>query len=203
MIAYKGTTNFKCRDITIEIGETYTHEGDLIICRSGFHFCKNMEDIDYYYDLDDNNTKILEIEVLGEVRTEENKSITNKFKVLREVPRKEWKNCKFNEQCDLIYWEDSKGNWKKNTYNNNTINVEYADGSWKTKKYDKNNNEISYEDSEGIWQKNTYDENNNNIRYEDSTGYWEEYTYKDNKLTGITTCKPCPEHLHKINLSGK
>ena len=38
---YKATDkDMKCRDFQFELGKWYKHDGDLIICESGFHFCE-------------------------------------------------------------------------------------------------------------------------------------------------------------------
>ena len=189
MIAYKGTKNGKCINITYEPGRIYTFDGKLEMCEQGFHFCKKFRDIDYYYQFSDIDTQILEIEVLGNIIDSPDKSVTDKFKVLRIIPRSEWEalsngKVKFDKINNLIYYEDSdefwekwkydedsNGNWYKYQFdeNNNLIYKEDSHEFWFKYQYDKNN-KIYKEDSDGFWKKSKYDEKHNLIYYEDSHG---------------------------------
>ena len=49
MKAYKATLNMKCRDLTYEVDKTYTYNGIIKLCKSGFHFCKKAKDTLNYY----------------------------------------------------------------------------------------------------------------------------------------------------------
>ena len=53
---YKGTDkDMKCRDFQFELGKEFYHEGDVGICRSGFHFCQKLNDVFTYYDVKGGN----------------------------------------------------------------------------------------------------------------------------------------------------
>jgi len=166
MIGYKATENGKCKDQLYEVGQTYTLDGKMKMCEKGFHFCKDLIDVfEYYYPNKD--TKVFKIEALGNIETEENKSVTDKIMILEEVSLSNL----IVEKYGIKKYFDDKDNY---------IKTEYSDGFWEKFEYDENNNLIKAEYSGDSWEKWEYDENNNLIKYEDSEGYWEKYEYDSN-----------------------
>ena len=77
--------DWTCRGFKYEICKTYTHEGEISLCDKGFHFCKNLMDCFDFYDCVTWN-KIAKVEALGEVKTDDKKCVTNKIKILEEIP---------------------------------------------------------------------------------------------------------------------
>lgn len=71
MKAFKAfNTDFTCLEFQFEVGKTYIHEGDVEICKSGFHACVNPLDVLNYYSLvgDDGITpKFAEVELGGDI----------------------------------------------------------------------------------------------------------------------------------------
>ena len=68
IIAYKGfNTDLTCRDFQFRIGETYTHEGKVEACASGFHACENPLDVFGYYNP---TSRFAIVECSGEISKE-------------------------------------------------------------------------------------------------------------------------------------
>ena len=76
--------DWTCRGFQYKVGETYEHKGDISICKKGFHFCREIAKCFNYYDFNPNN-KVAEIEALGNVESDGDKSVTDKIKVVREI----------------------------------------------------------------------------------------------------------------------
>ena len=173
MKAYKATYNGKCKDIKYQIGKTYTLKGELKMCARGFHYCKNFEDLIQYYNFVEGNKynediKVFEIENLGKNIKKDNKSVSDKIKILRELNKKE-----IIEKIKGIYKFDE---------NNNVILAKFRNGNIYKWKYDKNNNMIWKKDYMGDISKYKYDDQNNMIWKKDYMGdiYQWEYKYDDN-----------------------
>ena len=88
--AFIKTENGKrCRGYNFENKEIHEIEGKLEVCENGFHFCEKLKDVFEYYDFDKKTVVIHEIEALGEVLTEDNKSVTGKIKIGRQLSNEE------------------------------------------------------------------------------------------------------------------
>lgn len=108
----------------------FEEEGELDVCGHGMHFCQTAADCFNYYNFDSNN-KVAEVIAYGEVRTDGDKSCTDKLAILREIPWDEvlrivniGKNC--TGRCNT-------GNC--NTGDRNTGNCNTGDrniGNWNT-----------------------------------------------------------------------
>jgi len=189
MIGYKATYNGKCKNKTYKLGKTYTLKGKLKMCEKGFHFCKDLIDVFYYYP-PNKYLKVFKVEALGNIETIADKSVTDKIKILEEVnlsnmviEKNAYKKY-FDDKGNLIKVEKSTGYWVKYEYdkNNNRIKKEHSTGFWIKYEYNDKNNKIKEENSNGSCCKYEYDENNNIIK-EDYNGNLIEYKYdKNNNL---------------------
>ena len=86
MIGYKMMeSDMTCKGFQYEIGKEYTLEGELEICKGGFHFCENPFDCLEYYDNIKGDKRLFLVEALGIVINGNNKSVTNKIKIIEEI----------------------------------------------------------------------------------------------------------------------
>ena len=187
MIGYKATYNGMCLNQLYKVGQTYTLEGELVMCEKGFHFCQNLYDVFTYY-LPYKDIKVFKVEALGNIKTISDKSVTDKIKILEEVNlsnivvEKNGFKKHFDEKCNLVKREYTSGYWVTFEYdsNDNKIKEEISDGSWIKYEYDSKNNRVKEEFSNGDWVKYEYDSNNNLIKCEESDGHWEKWEYNEN-----------------------
>ena len=133
-------SDWTCRGFQYEVGKTFKHDGNIEMCGKGFHFCQKASDCFNYYRFDSNN-KVAEVEAVGLVETQDDKSVTNEIKIIREI---EWselltivnegKNC--TGLCNTGDWNTGNrntGDW--NTGNRNTGNWNTGNrntGNWNT-----------------------------------------------------------------------
>ena len=66
-----------------EVGKIYELDGKPVVCGHGFHFCQKAPDVFNYYSRLD--SRVCEVEALGDVATRGDKSATNKILIVREI----------------------------------------------------------------------------------------------------------------------
>ena len=130
-----------CRGFQYEIGQTYEMEEEPKLCNRGFHFCKTIAECYNYYSMSE-NTRICEVEALGEIDSEEesDKLCTNKIKILKEITT-EWEkkgNTKSSNTgyCNTGDWntgDRNTGDWNTGSSNTGSMNTGYWNtGYWNT-----------------------------------------------------------------------
>ena len=105
----------------------FEEEGELDVCGHGMHFCQTAADCFNYYSFNSEN-KVAEVIAYGDVRTDGDKSCTDKLEIVREIPWDEvlrivniGKNC--TGRCNT--GDCNTGDW--NTGNRNTGNCNTGD----------------------------------------------------------------------------
>ena len=63
----------------------FEEEGELDVCGHGMHFCQTAADCFNYYSFNSEN-KVAEVIAYGDVRTDGDKSCTDKLEIVREIP---------------------------------------------------------------------------------------------------------------------
>ena len=82
MKAYKGfDKNMRCRGYQFAEGETYEHEGDVKLCRSGFHACLDPVDCLRYYDPCTSVYHEVEIDGVSDERGDDTKIVCKKIRI--------------------------------------------------------------------------------------------------------------------------
>ena len=79
----------KCRGFQYEIGKIYQTDKSINLCDWGFHFCRNLFDVNKFYDFSNEDNKFCEIEAIGKIIDGNDKSVTNKIKIVREISKDE------------------------------------------------------------------------------------------------------------------
>ena len=75
-------SDMTCRGFQYEVGEEYFLNSKLEICENGFHFCENPFDCLGYYNNIEGDKRLFLVEALGKVIIDEDKSVTNKIKIV-------------------------------------------------------------------------------------------------------------------------
>ena len=91
--------NMVCRDMQYHLGTLYIKTGQIDLCHSGYHFCKNLQDVFKYYPDRDGN-RFFEVEAGGTVITGEDKCVASILRVVRELDRKEICRIKYGDSAN-------------------------------------------------------------------------------------------------------
>jgi hypothetical protein len=111
--------DWTCRGFQYEVGKTFRHEGNIEMCGAGFHFCRKLSDCFNYYKFNKNN-KVAEVEAIGNVLTQGDKSVTDEIVILKELS---WMEVfeRANEGTDCTGYGNS-GNCNSGNYNSGNWN---------------------------------------------------------------------------------
>ena len=108
----------------------FEEEGELDVCGHGMHFCQTAADCFNYYSFNSEN-KVAEVIAYGDVRTDGDKSCTDKLEIVREIPWDEvlrivniGKNC--TGRCNTgnrNTGNRNTGDWNKSSFNTGCFNT--------------------------------------------------------------------------------
>ena len=85
---YKGfNADMTCQGFQYEPGKAYEMDSRIEPCERGFHFCRNMADVFDYYGK--NGCRYAEVEAFGKVIDSDDKSVTDRIRIVRELTRAE------------------------------------------------------------------------------------------------------------------
>ena len=137
MKGYKAfNSDLTCHGMQYEVGKEYTHDGDISLCEQGFHFCEQLTDCYQYYN---SKSRICEVEALGEVKTDDTKSVTDHIRIVRELTREEivaLANIGADNTgiCNSGNWNSgncNSGNWNSGDRNSGDRNSgNWNSGNW-------------------------------------------------------------------------
>ena len=98
----------------------FEEEGELDVCGHGMHFCQAAADCFNYYSFNSEN-KVAEVIAYGDVRTEGDKSCTDKLEIVREIPWDEvLRIVNIGKNCTGCCNTGNRNTGNRNTGNRNT-----------------------------------------------------------------------------------
>ena len=166
--------DWTCRGFKYSVGETFEEEVELSVCNRGFHFCERAIDCFNYYAFNPEN-KVAEVLALGDIVTKDDKSCTNKIKIVREIPWTELlkivntgKGCSGN--CNSGNWNSGDFNsgscnsGKQNSGNRNSGNRNsgnWNSGNWNSGNFNNGNGNSGNRNS-GNWNSGNWNSGNCN-----------------------------------------
>ena len=141
----------------------FEEEGELDVCGHGMHFCQTAADCFNYYSFNSEN-KVAEVIAYGDVRTEGDKSCTDKLEIVREIPWDEvLRIVNIGKNCTGRWNTGNRNTGNRNTGDWNTGNRNTGDwntGNWNTGDWNTGNRNT------GDWNTGDWNTGNRN------TGDW-------------------------------
>ena len=75
----------KCKNKTYKENTTFKENGNIGICEKGMHFCEMPLDVLNYYPYNPNETEFAEVEAIGDIKKDDNKTVTNKLRIKSKI----------------------------------------------------------------------------------------------------------------------
>lgn len=118
MKAYKMFNNdWTCQGFQFEVGKTYVHKGEVVLCRSGFHACQKLEDCFEFYPAVP-WSKIAKVELSGKIArpgADCSKVCAEKITIVKEI--------KFDDLTKILKGKKEDGvNWSSGVNESSGVN---------------------------------------------------------------------------------
>ena len=159
--------DWTCRGFQYKVGETYKYEGEISICKAGFHFCRELLDCFNYYTFNPRN-KVAIVEATGKVIEESSysssKCVTDEIKIVKELS--------WNEVLNMVnFGVGNVGIKNTGDYNSGACNSGNCNnGDYNSGNYNTGNYNTGYYNS-GIRNAGDYNSGNYNTGGYNTGGY--------------------------------
>jgi len=167
-------SDMKCLGFQYEVGKTFFHDGEIELCKSGFHFCAKIEQCFDYYKFEPKNI-VCEVEPIGKILgSSEDKMVTNKIHIIRQLS--------WGEVLELVnigsgnsgYY--NSGNCNSGNYNSGNHNSGYRNSGNHNSGYRNSGNYNSGDCNSGNYNSGNcnsgnYNSGNHNSGYRNSGDY--------------------------------
>src|SRR5579871_2054192 len=175
-----------CEGVQYPLNEVVIHEGEIIMCEKGLHFCLDPASTSHYYKWTSNNYANADKFLFGEVEVpngatteiEGGKGVTNQLKLVKLYNPEEWK-----EMCTLVVnYNGNQKQYYKGRFHSNDDQpaIVRANGKrewWQNGKQHRNNNHPAVIHADGTkewWQNGKHHRDNDQpaIIHNDGTQEW-------------------------------
>ena len=167
--------NFTCNNYQYAEGQEFTHEGKIVICQSGFHFCEKAEDCFSYYSFDPQNI-VCEVEGRGIIlrHDSDSKICTDKIFIGKKLT---WDEVlKVANSGSNNTGNSNSGNSNSGNSNSGYSNSGYSNsGNWNSGDRNSGNSNSGYRNSgnsnSGNWNSGDRNSGDSNSGYRNSGAF--------------------------------
>jgi hypothetical protein len=171
-------SDLTCRNYQFEVGKTYHQDGQIELCKNGFHFHSKVGDLFEYYDFDPSNI-VCEIEANGEVIHGDDKSVCSDITIIKQLS--------WNEVLELVNLGvgntgmknsgnsnsgySNSGNYNSGSFNSGSFNSGSFNSGYSNSGYYNSGNSNSGYSNSGNYNSGNYNFGNYNSGYSNSGSY--------------------------------
>ena len=120
IVAYKGfDKNLQCKGFQFEIGQSYSTDGEIVICERGFHACENPLDVWGYYAPSDSRFALVELSGDTARHSGDTKIVAAEITIKAEISLPEFIKRSVDYLLAHVVWKGAKktntGDWSAAT----------------------------------------------------------------------------------------